>query len=297
MKLLSAFATASLATAALYAREDVVTTIVTTLAEETVILGTPSVVEVAGVETTVSFDVLNTHTSITPAVFSVELSAATLGAGGEFTFSIDGSQVEATNSFETTFIYSGTTLELSFPSRQTAFHFTGEGSTEVTIPPVHSHLTVDGIETAVDIPGFTTTIVLTGSIDIIVDVPATTTQMIIPEATYVFSAITDSVVTGDGDTKYCGTFTDQTIDNAANTGSPCVMGALFTVTLPSDVSALYLHGEGLTTSFALQGVTTTFLPEQTITVVKDGSTEASVIPAVVSSYRWENETERSAFCV
>ena len=60
MKLLSAFATASLATAALYAREDVVTTIVTTLAEEsttyvvvdgqteeTVVSGTPSVVEVA----------------------------------------------------------------------------------------------------------------------------------------------------------------------------------------------------------------------------------------------------------
>ena len=62
MKLLSAFATASLATAALYAREDVVTTIVTTLAEEsttyvvvdgqteeTVVSGTPSVVEVAAV--------------------------------------------------------------------------------------------------------------------------------------------------------------------------------------------------------------------------------------------------------
>ena len=60
MKLLSAFATASLATAALYAREDVVTTIVTTLAEETTsyvvvdgqteetgVSGSPSVVEVA----------------------------------------------------------------------------------------------------------------------------------------------------------------------------------------------------------------------------------------------------------
>ena len=226
--------------------------------------------EVAGVETTVSFDVLNTHTSVSAAVFSVDLPATTLDDAGKFTFSIDGSQVDATSSFVTTFSYPGTTLELSFSSRQTAFHFTGEGSTEVTIPPVHSHLTVDGIETAVDIPGFTTTIVLTGSSDIIVDVPATTTQMIIPEATYVFSAITDSVVTGEADTKYCGTFTDQTIDNAANTGSPCVMGALFTVTLPSDVSALYLHGEGLTTSFALQGITTTFVPEQVITIIKDG---------------------------
>ena len=226
--------------------------------------------EVAGVETTVSFDVLNTHTSVSAAVFSVELSAATLGAGGEFTFTVDGQQVEATNSFETTFIYSGTTLELSFSSRQTAFHFTGEGSTEVTIPSIHSHLTVDGIETAVDIPGFTTTIVLTGSSDIIVDVPATTTQMTIPEATYVFSAITASVATFDnGNTYYCGTYTETTFDAGAD-NSPCVMGTIFTVTLPSDVSALYLHGEGLTTSFALQGITTTFVPEQTITTIRDG---------------------------
>ena len=225
-----------------------------------------SVVEVAGVETTVSFDVLNTHTSVSAAVFSVELGAATLGDGGVFTLSIDGQQVDATSSFETTFIYPGTTLELSFASRQTAFHFTGEGSTEITIPSEHSHLTVDGIPTAVDIPGFTTTLVLTGSSDIIVDVPATTTQMTIPEATYVFSAITDIVATFDnGNTYYCGTNTETTYDAGADQ-SPCVMGALFTVTLPSSVPALYLHGDGLVTSFALQGITTTFIPEQTITI-------------------------------
>ena len=231
--------------------------------------GTPSVVEVAGVETTVSFDVLNTHTSVSAAVFSVDLTANTLGDNGEFTFTVDGSQVDATSSFETTFIYSGTTLELSFSSRQTAFHFTGEGSTEVTIPSIHSHLTVDGIETAVDIPGFTTTIVLTGSSDIIVDVPATTTQMTIPEATYVFSAITDIVTQGEGGTYYCGTNTETTYEAGADQKT-CVMGTIFTVTLPSDVSALYLHGEGLTTSFALQGITTTFVPEQVITIIKDG---------------------------
>ena len=210
----------------------------------------------------------------------MELSAQTLDAG-KFTFSIDGSQVEATNSFATTFSYPGTTLELSFSARQTAFQFIGEGSTEITIPSEHTHVTVDGIETAVDIPGFTTTLTVTGSSNVIVNIPATTAQMTIPEATYVFSAITD-VVTGD-QTKYCGTFTDQTLDNG-DTGSPCVMGALFTVTLPSDASALYLHATGLTTSFALEGITTTFIPGQTITIIKDGSTETSVIPAVASSY-------------
>ena len=192
-----------------------------------------------------SFDVLNTHTSVSAAVFGVDLSANTLGNAGEFTFTVDGQPVEATSNFATTFIYPGTTLELSFSSRQTAFHFTGEGSTEVTIPPpVHSHLTVDGIETAVYIPGFTTTIVLTGSSDIIVDVPATTTQMTIPEATYVFSAITDIVATFEnGETYYCGTNTETTFEAAADK-SPCVMGTTFTVTLPSSAITYHLdHGK------------------------------------------------------
>ena len=243
-----------------------------------IVSGTTSVVEVAGVETTVSFDVLNTHTSVSAAVFSVDLSAATLGAGGEFTFTVDGSQVDATSSFETTFIYSGTTLELSFSSRQTAFHFTGEGSTEVTIPSIHSHLTVDGIETAVDIPGFTTTIVLTGSSDIIVDVPATTTQMTIPEATYVFSAIT-TTLTKDGSNSY---FCDGQPVEAGGDNSPCVVGTTFTFDVSGAI--LYLHDQGTTEVFNIPGITTTLVPEQTITIVKDGSTEASVIPAVVSSH-------------
>ena len=218
--------------------------------------------EISAVETTVEFSDFITHTGITPAVFSVDLSVATLDEG-KFTFSIDGSQVEATSGFETTFIYSETTLELSFSARQTAFQFTGAVSTEITLPPEHTHVTVDGIETAVNLPGLTTTIVVSSASNVIVDVPATTTQMTIPEATYVFSAITDVVVTGDGETKYCGTYTDQTLAEG-ETGSPCVMGAVFTVTLPSSANNLYLNAPGLTTSFALEGVTTTFVPEQTI---------------------------------
>ena len=202
-------------------------------------------------------NVLSTHTSVSAAVFNVELSAQTLGDEGKFTFSIDGSQVEATNSFATTFSYPGTTLELSFSARQTAFQFIGEGSTEITIPSEHTHVTVDGIEIAVNIPGFTTTLTVTGSSNIIVHIPATTSQMTIPEATYVFNAITD-VVTGD-ETKFCG---DQTLENG-EAGNTCVMGTTFTVTLPSDVSTLYL----LTTSFVLQSNTTAFIAEQIITIV------------------------------
>ena len=231
-------------------------------AEEAVVSGTPFVVEVPAAETTVSFEAYNTHTSVSAAVFSVDLSVQTLDAG-KFTFSIDGSQVEATNSFATTFSYPGTTLELSFSARQTAFQFIGEGSTEITIPSEHTHVTVDGIETAVDIPGVTTTLTVTGSSNVIVNIPATTAQMTIPEATYVFSAITD-VVTQNGDKYYCGTFTDQrTYGDGANTKA-CIVGTTFTVTLPSAASALYLHGEGLTTSFELPGITTTFVPDKTV---------------------------------
>ena len=283
MKLLSAFATASLATAALYAREDNVMTIVTTLAEEsttyivvdgqtdeTVVSGTPSAVEVAAAETTVSFEAYNTHTSITPAVFSVYLSAQRIQTAdinsGRFTFLVNGESVTAHSSFETTWVYPGTTLELSFSSRQTAFQFTGEGYTEITLPSEHTHLTVDGIETAVDIPGFTTTLTVTDSTNVIVNIPATTAQMAIPSVEHVFSVITASASKVD-DTYYCGTFTDQTLA-AADANKPCVVGTIFTVTLPSDASALYLHGDGLTTSFALRGITTTFVPEQTITFRK-----------------------------
>ena len=220
--------------------------------------------EISAVETTVEFSDLNTHTSVSAAVFSVDLSAATLDEG-KFTFSIDGTEVAATSSFETTFLYSETTLELSFSARQTAFHFTGAISTEITLPSEHTHVTVDGIETAVDLPGLTTTIEVSESSNVIVNVPATTAQMTIPEATYVFSAVTDSVVKSGEGTYYCGTFTDQTVNGAAdgNTGSPCVVGTIFTVTLPTSANNLYLHAPGLTTSFALQGITTTFVPEQT----------------------------------
>ena len=108
--------------------------------------------------------------------------------------------------------------------------------------------------------------------NVIVSLPAVTTSLELSAETHVFSAITDSVVTDNGGTKYCGTFTDQTLDSGKN-GNPCVVGTTFTVTLPASADNLYLHADGITTTIALQGITTTFIPEQTITILKDGSTE------------------------
>ena len=114
------------------------------------------------------------------------------------------------------------------------------------------------IETAIDLPGLVTTTELTDSINVIVDVPAITAQMTISETTYVFSAITD-VVTESGGTYYCGTNTETTYDVGANEKT-CVMGALFTVTLPSSAPALYLCGDDLSASCVLKRITTSFVP-------------------------------------
>ena len=95
--------------------------------------------------------------------------------------------------------------------------------------------------------------------------------MTISEATYVFSAITDIVTKDSANTYYCGTNTETTFEAAAD-NSPCVMGALFTVTLPYSAPAFYVRGDGPTTSFALEGVTTSFASEQTFTTQGDLST-------------------------
>ena len=72
----------------------------------------------------------------------------------------------------------------------------------------------------------------------------------------------DSVVTGSDQKYYCGTNTETTFEADADKKT-CVVGAVFTVTLPYSAPAFYLHADGITTSFALDGITTTFVPEQT----------------------------------
>ena len=84
--------------------------------------------EMTTVESTVSFDVLDTYSSVLAAMFSVRLTVNTLGDNGVFTLTVDGHQFTSAFSFVTMFIYSGTTLKSSFISIQIAFYFTGEGT-------------------------------------------------------------------------------------------------------------------------------------------------------------------------
>ena len=62
------------------------------------------------------------------------------------------------------------------------------------------------------------------------------------------------------------------------------MGTTFTVTLPTWTDNLYLYADGLTTEFTLPGITTAFVPVQTLTIIGDRFAATSIIPAVVSSY-------------
>ena len=251
--------------------------------KETVILGTSSVMEVPAAETTVSFEAYNTHTSVTPTVITFEMSVQRAGANsGQFTFLVNGEPGTAHTSFETAWIYSGTTVELSFPARRTAFVFTGQATAEVTISSEHTHLTVNGVETFVNLPGLTTTIGVSEATNVIVDLPGVTTSLELSAETYAFTAVTD-VQTVSGGNYYCGTFTEQTLVSGKS-GSPCVMGTTFTVTLPASAGDLYLHADGITTAFSLPGITTTFVPEQTITIIRYGSTVISIVPAVVSIF-------------
>ncbi len=130
--------------------------------------------EVPAAETTVDFTESYAVTSITPSLYTVVIAEGTTDSANGDNFSyevtVNGGAVTVTGttSFETTWTFPSTILSLSFPSRQSAFIFSGAVSTEITIPSEHTHVTVDGIETAVDLPGFTTTIEVTDTTNVIV---------------------------------------------------------------------------------------------------------------------------------
>ena len=231
--------------------------------EEAVVSGTPFVVEVAAAETTVEFSTYITHTAVSATTITIVVSETKSVENSKFTAVVNGVSVtDQTLPWTTTFTFDATTLSLSFSSRQTAFSFTGEATTEITIPSEHTHVTVDGIETAVDLPGLTTTIEVSESTVVLIQLPEVTTTLEFTAESYVFSVTSDTIGTGDG-TKYCGSYS---LSEDGEAGNPCLPGITTTITLPSAATAsdLYLYATGLTTSFLLPGITTTFVPEQTI---------------------------------
>ena len=227
--------------------------------------------EISAAETTVEFSQYVTNTVLVPTTITIEVSG-TVGADAnsvEFTMNVNGQPqgdggkmtLNTGSQFTTEFTFPATTLSLSFASRQTAFRFEGGASTEITLPSEHTHVTVNGIETAVDLPGLVTTIEVTDSTVVLVELPEATTTLEFTAETYTFTMEAYTISTGDAGSgqdagsSYCGT---QVMNSA--TDSACVMDITTTVTLPTGAegSNLYLVADGLTTAFTLPGITTTF---------------------------------------
>ena len=230
--------------------------------EETVVSTiTTSVVEVAAAETTVDFSDLDTVGSVTPSLYTVVVGEKTTGQAETLTYTVtvngQGVEVTGTTDYVTTFTFDETVLSLSFGSRQTAFKFTGATSVDVTIPPEHTHLTVNGVETAIDLPGVTTVLEVSESTNVILDLSEATTEVTFTAESVEFTFTT---LTVDGDAlSMCGTYSLTGGNGAAS--DHCVPGFTTTITLPSAAaqSTVYLHATGLQTAFPLPGITTTFV--------------------------------------
>ena len=231
----------------------------------------PPVVGIHTAETTVEYNEQITGAQITPTTISIEVIGTTGGDANsvEFTMNVNG-QPQGTDSkmtlntdsrLTTAFTFPATTLSLSFTSRQTAFRFEGGASTEITLPSKHVHVTVNGIETAFDLPGLVTTIEVTDSTVVLIELSETTTTLEFAAETYTFTMEAYTISAGDtssgqdAGSSYCGT---QVMNSA--TESACVMDITTTVTLPTGAegSNLYLIADGLTTALTLPGITTTF---------------------------------------
>ena len=234
--------------------------------------------EISAVETTVEFSESFSVASITPTSITIEIKEGTTSSANsnDFTYevTINGTPetVTGTTNFETTFTFPSTTITLSLPARQTAFIFTGAVSTEITLPSEHTHVTVDGIETAVDLPGLTTTIEATDSTNVIVQLPEVTTEVVFTEETYAFTWQTYQI-SDDNSKNICGTYTLTA--SAASSDDLCVPGISTVITLPTGAtqSQVFLHATGLTTAFTLPGITTTFV-RIGFCLIREGGREA-----------------------
>ena len=246
---------------------------------------------VTAIETKVDLTDELSVASLTPTSITVEIGEGTTASdqSDNFTYevTVNGDTTETvtgTTNFVTTFTFSSTTLSLSFSERQTTITFNGEATTEINIPAGHTTVTVNGVETSVELPGLTTTLTASGSTNIALQLPAVSTELEITEETYAFTWQTYQIGSQETDKSSCGTYSLTAA--ADQTSDLCVPGISTVITLPTgaEQSVVSLYGVSLQTTATLPGTTTTFIPEQSITVVKDGSTETSIIPAVVSSY-------------
>ena len=183
-----------------------------------------------------------THTRMAATTITIEVASTKSVNAGSFTPVVNGVSVaDQILPWTTTFMFEATTLSLSFSSRQTAFVFTGETTSEVVIPPEHTHVTVNGIETAINLYGLTTTLIASSANNVIVQLPEVTTELEFTAESYVFSVTIDTI---DSQTSsLCGTFT---LSEEGSPGDTCLPSISTVITLPSAMTAFR---SGLTISF------------------------------------------------
>ena len=202
----SAASAAFLASSAPFTENAVVRTVTTTIhpeytttyviegqTEEVVVAGSPGVVEVGGATTTLGIPAVETSAWAYGATIDIEIEPQPLGENFEFTGRYGSIYFTERAPFATTWLYPGTILELSIPEQQTTFTFTSAISTEITIPPERTHLTVNGMETTVTFPSITTLIEASHSTSVTLQLPATTTTLEISAESFEFTVSPDTI--------------------------------------------------------------------------------------------------------
>ena len=248
----SAIATASLATGALYAREDVVTTIVTTYPEsvgytvipatsiETVVTGETTGITITGTDTTASVDGYNTHTTVAESAYTFSCTSEAGSSCNELT--------------ETTFYWpTDTPIVISYDGTTQYFELSEATTAVLEVPDITTDIGTDGISTQVTIGGITTSITVSSATTFALTVSAATTS------------IHSTIIVTVPD--------DQRVDSSSYTTS-------FTISSTN----IYFNVAAASTTVSLDGVTTDYTQITTLTLEIPESTSFFVSAGMETSY-------------
>ena len=288
---ISAFVTASLATAALYAREDVVTTIVTTLPGTTgytVIPGTTieatitrtlATITGTGTETDGTLESYTASTSYESVEFSISCSS-----DGESSNQCN-SLTEATTSFPV-----DDTSYLSYTGTSTPLELTEVISTEVQIAESVTEITTDGITTQVTLEGITTTFTTTLSTS--VDLVASASTVTIEPIAYTLTVPEES---RSSDSAYSTTTTLSATEITLSVDSVSTSSSLESISTElTQITTLKITIPESTSSFTSSDIVSSYVT--TIPGTETGessSTEESTSDTNVSSSEESSTTEES----
>ena len=197
-----------------------------------------------------------------------------------FHFAVTTGEVDAAENpssvqvLSTEWVVDPTTIEPTFSETISYVQLTESTSVEITIPTKHTHLTVNGVENAIDLPGLTTTVIAEESTDIYLRIPATTTSLVFEGTTITLLAET---ITTNADGNKCGDGKSDTLYYTVKSGGVTTCYVATQIDTAVSVSILYLTVPNTFGTYNLAGITTTFIPEQTVTIVKGGSTVGNIM--------------------